>query len=78
MAEQWNENYDVVIVGSGTGLFSGILAANAGLKTLVVEKDHKFGGSTALSGGGMWMPGNRVSRAAGLEGQQGSCGDLPP
>lgn len=67
MAEQWNENYDVVIVGSGTGLFSGILAANAGLKTLVVEKDHKFGGSTALSGGGMWMPGNRVSRAAGLK-----------
>lgn len=63
----WNHTYDVVIVGSGTGLFAAMMAARQGLSTLVVEKDERFGGSTALSGGGMWLPGNRVLKNAGLK-----------
>lgn len=63
----WNYTYDVVVVGSGTGLFAAMMAAKQGLSTLLVEKDERFGGSTALSGGGMWMPGNRIMRNAGVK-----------
>lgn len=62
----WHDQYDVIVVGSGTGLFAAITAARRGLKTLVVEKGAYLGGSTALSGGGMWMPGNRVLKKAGV------------
>ncbi|WP_182354045.1 FAD-dependent oxidoreductase [Flaviflexus huanghaiensis] len=63
----WNHTYDVVVVGSGTGLFAALMAQKQGLSTLVVEKESRFGGSTALSGGGLWMPGNRVVREAGMK-----------
>ncbi|AGF71249.1 FAD-dependent oxidoreductase [Corynebacterium halotolerans] len=52
--------YDVIVVGGGSGLLGAITAARAGLRVLVVEKSGYLGGSTALSGGGMWMPGNEV------------------
>jgi 3-oxosteroid 1-dehydrogenase len=49
---------DVLIVGSGGGGMTAALTANAsGLDALVVEKSSYFGGSTALSGGGIWVPG---------------------
>jgi 3-oxosteroid 1-dehydrogenase len=49
---------DVLVVGSGGGGMTAALAAEAkGLDTLVVEKSAQFGGSTALSGGGIWVPG---------------------
>jgi 3-oxosteroid 1-dehydrogenase len=49
---------DLLVVGSGAGGMTAALAAHSrGLRTLVVEKSTKFGGSTALSGGGIWMPG---------------------
>lgn len=64
----WVDEYDVVVVGSGAGgLVSAITAANHGLKTLIVEKANVFGGSSALSGGGLWIPNNHVSKAAGLQ-----------
>jgi len=62
----WDETYDVVVVGGGTGLFAAITAADAGLRALVVEKTDQLGGSTAMSGGGMWMPGNQVLRENGV------------
>lgn len=65
MENGWDETYDIVVVGAGTGLFAGIAAASAGLKTLLVEKTEYLGGSTAMSGGGLWMPGNSVLREAG-------------
>jgi succinate dehydrogenase/fumarate reductase flavoprotein subunit len=43
-----------------------ITAARRGLRVLVVEKGSTFGGSTAMSGGGLWMPGNRVIEKAGI------------
>lgn len=62
----WNDRYDVVVVGSGTGLMGAITAARRGLRTLVVEKGAYLGGSTAMSGGGLWMPNNTVLQQAGI------------
>jgi succinate dehydrogenase/fumarate reductase flavoprotein subunit len=57
---------DVLIVGSGGGGMTAALAADAaGLDTLVVEKSSHFGGSTALSGGGIWVPGAPAQRRGG-------------
>ena len=62
----WDETCDVVVVGAGTGLAAAISAADVGLKTIVVEKTDYLGGSTARSGGGLWMPGNAVLRETGI------------
>jgi 3-oxosteroid 1-dehydrogenase len=57
---------DVLIIGSGGGGMTAALTANAsGLDALVVEKSSHFGGSTALSGGGIWVPGAPAQRRAG-------------
>jgi 3-oxosteroid 1-dehydrogenase len=57
---------DALIIGSGGGGMTAAMAAKAaGLDTLLVEKSAFFGGSTALSGGGMWVPGARVQERAG-------------
>ncbi|MBK5307954.1 MAG: FAD-binding protein [Frankiaceae bacterium] len=58
--------YDVVVVGSGAGgLVGALTAADAGLRALVVEKADTFGGTTALSGAGLWAPANLHVLAAG-------------
>lgn len=58
---------DAVIVGSGGGALCAALVARArGLDVLVVEKTEFIGGSTAMSGGGIWIPDNPVMRAAGV------------
>ena len=54
------------IVGSGGGGMTAALTADAsGLDALVVEKSASFGGSTALSGGGIWVPGAPAQRREG-------------
>lgn len=61
-------DFDVIVVGSGAaGMTAALSAAHRGLKVLVVEKAAHFGGSTARSGGGVWIPGNHALRAAGIE-----------
>ncbi len=58
---------DVVVVGSGAGGMIAALAAHAaGLEVLVVEKTRYYGGSTARSGGGIWIPCNHLMQAAGV------------
>lgn len=59
-------SYDFVVVGSGTGMLAALTAAEDGLSVLIVEKSRYFGGSTALSGGGFWIPDNSLLREAGL------------
>lgn len=53
------QEFDVVVVGSGAaGMVAALTAAHQGLSTVVVEKAAHFGGSTARSGGGVWIPPN--------------------
>ncbi|WP_193609032.1 3-oxosteroid 1-dehydrogenase [Nocardioides lijunqiniae] len=57
---------DVVVVGAGgAGMTAALAAAKRGLDTVLVEKSAYFGGSTARSGGGVWMPGNYALAKAG-------------
>ncbi|OBG27422.1 FAD-binding protein [Mycobacterium sp. 852002-51057_SCH5723018] len=65
-ADGFDHVVDVLIAGSGGGGMAAALTANAsGLDTLVVEKSSYFGGSTALSGGGIWVPGAPAQRREG-------------
>lgn len=49
--------YDVVVIGSGAaGLSAALSASVRGSRVLVVEKSDLVGGTTALSGGGIWVP----------------------
>ncbi|MGZ8745110.1 MAG: FAD-dependent oxidoreductase, partial [Nocardioides sp.] len=57
---------DVVVVGAGgAGMTAALAARSHGLDTVLLEKSAFFGGSTARSGGGVWIPGNEALRAAG-------------
>lgn len=59
---------DVLVVGSGAGgLSAAVSAAHRNLDVLVVEKEHVFGGTTARSGGWMWIPCNGPARREGVE-----------
>jgi 3-oxosteroid 1-dehydrogenase len=65
--EAWSHQVDFVVVGSGCGGLTAALTANAiGLDTLVVEKAGVYGGSTALSGGNIWIPNNPALKREGL------------
>ncbi|MBO9524474.1 MAG: 3-oxosteroid 1-dehydrogenase [Nocardioidaceae bacterium] len=58
--------YDVVVVGAGgAGMTAALTAAKQGLSTILIEKSPYFGGSTARSGGGVWIPGNYALKKAG-------------
>ena len=64
--EPWDEEFDFVIVGSGGGGMTAALTAHdCGLSTVVIEKGSKYGGSTGISGGGIWIPNNPTLRAKG-------------
>lgn len=59
-------SYDVIIVGSGAGaMTSAVFAADQGLSVLIVEKSDKYGGTSAISGGGIWIPNNHYFAAIG-------------
>ena len=59
---------DVLVVGSGAaGMSAAITAAHGGLKVLIAEKEPRFGGTTARSGGWLWIPGTSLARAWGID-----------
>lgn len=61
------KEYDVVVVGSGAaGMVAALTAAHQGLSTIVVEKAPHYGGSTARSGGGVWIPNNEILERDGV------------
>ncbi|WP_413511688.1 3-ketosteroid-delta-1-dehydrogenase [Myroides odoratus] len=59
------QTVDLLIVGAGTGLAAALTGHENGLSTIIIEKTPYVGGSTALSGGAFWIPGNQVLRADG-------------
>jgi 3-oxosteroid 1-dehydrogenase len=71
MAEQnqWDYSVDVLVVGSGNGAMTAALCCyEMGSKdVLVVEKAAKYGGTSSVSGGGVWIPNNRYAKAAGAQ-----------
>ncbi|MGV0052408.1 3-ketosteroid-delta-1-dehydrogenase [Mycobacterium colombiense] len=56
---------DLLVVGSGTGLTAALAARELGLSVLIVEKSSYVGGSTARSGGALWLPAGPVLAEAG-------------
>ena len=64
-AQPWD--CDLLVVGSGAGALStAVTAAHLGLKVIVVEKDPHYGGTTAWSGGWMWIPRNPLALQGGI------------
>jgi FAD binding domain len=62
-----SDTYDVIVVGAGAGgMTAAAVAAVAGGSVLVIEKTDFVGGTTAWSGGMVWIPGNRQMRSAGM------------
>ncbi len=70
MTQDWDETVDFLIVGSGGGSMCAALALKElGKSSLILEKTDKIGGSTAMSGGVLWIPnhpllGGRQDRAS--------------
>ena len=55
------ETYDLIVVGSGSaGATAALRAAELGLSVLIVEKAHKYGGTSATSGGVLWVPNHQL------------------
>ena len=68
MSQNWDKEVDVLVVGSGAGgLLSALVAAKNNADVLIVEKDQLWGGTSATSGGGIWIPGSDQARASGFE-----------
>lgn len=66
----WDKEVDVLVVGSGAGAMAAALfASDRGARTLIVEKSDLYGGTSATSGGGVWIP---ASDSALEQGQQDS------
>lgn len=64
----WDYTTDVLVVGTGGGAMTAALVTKqAGLDVLMIEKTEYYGGSTALSGGGLWIPNNYLLQRDGLE-----------
>lgn len=56
--EQWDDEADFVVVGAGTALTGALKAAAEGMSVIVIEARGIVGGTTALSGGSVWIPCN--------------------
>ncbi len=64
----WDIETEVLVLGSGAaGLSAAIMAHDCGAKVLVVEKSDAFGGTTACSGGGAWIPNSHLNIESGIE-----------
>jgi 3-oxosteroid 1-dehydrogenase len=63
----FQQETDVIVIGSGAaGLVCALVAAVGGLRVVVLEKSDKLGGTSAMSGGAVWVPANHHGRAAGV------------
>lgn len=63
----FDHEFDVVVVGTGgAGFATAMGAVDEGLSVVMLESTDKWGGSTAMSGGGMWLPNNPLMQRAGV------------
>ncbi len=63
----WDEETDVIVIGAGSaGLAAALTASAQGLSVVLLEKTAYFGGTTALSGGVLWIPNNHIMAHQGL------------
>ena len=68
MTQTWDKEVDTLVIGSGAGgLLSALVAAANRAEVLIVEKESQWGGTSATSGAGIWIPGSDQARAAGFE-----------
>jgi len=66
--KEWDHITDLLVVGSGGGgMTAALIAKDHGLDALVIEKANVYGGSTAMSGGSVWVPNNHLMQQAGLQ-----------
>lgn len=87
MSADWDEEIDFLVFGSGAGgMAAAVVAAVEGLSVLVCEKSELLGGTTATSGGAIWVPGSTHSKQTAqpsdiesardyLDGEVGDYGD---
>lgn len=87
MESKFDQSFDVVIIGSGSAGFATAMGAvDEGLRPVIIESTDHWGGSSAMSGGGMWLPNNPLmqrdrvgdSREEALEYMRGCIGDAGP
>ncbi|MDN4482456.1 FAD-binding protein [Demequina lignilytica] len=65
---RWDEEVDLLVVGTGAAAMSAAIAAkDEGLDVLMVEGSSEWGGSTAMSGGGCWLPNHPGMKEIGVD-----------
>jgi len=71
-----SDAYDVIVIGAGAGgMTAAAVAASEGLRVLVIEKTEFVGGTTAWSGGMVWIPVNGKMKQAGLDDSASDAAD---
>lgn len=72
--EQGTITIDVLVIGTGaSGMATAVTAASNGLDVLVVEKEPVYGGTTARSGGWLWIPGTHLAKEKGIHEPEGAA-----
>src|SRR5690606_35074920 len=64
----WDKDVDVLVIGTGAGgMAPAVFAAHRGARTLIIERSAQYGGTSATSGGGVWIPCSDSAREQGQE-----------
>ena len=75
-AQGWDLEYDLVVLGAGAGgMTAALVGAIEGMRTLVVERTGRVGGTTARSSGTVWIPDNPLQRREGITGDARVAGE---
>lgn len=66
---KWDREVDVLVVGTGNGALTAALCnwEMGSRDVLIIEKTDKVGGTSATSGGGIWVPDNHYAKACGAD-----------
>ena len=68
MVIHWDHEVELLVIGSGAGaMTSALRAAHGGKNVLMVEKSARYGGTSATSGGGLWIPCNHLMSDVAIE-----------